>query len=253
MKNNSLIITFLFLLSFLSFSQEIEKDLYLKHSVRQEGESYNFTVLSADKKGPFQHVKTKYYYWFKAQKVMSTQGGSSGLLLNGKFESFYDNKQLSSKGHFCKGLKDGEWLYWRENGSLLHVEHWKKGKLFGSEMFYDEKGNVTTTIDYNCYSYSKSTKDSLIVSNYTGTKKTITTFDDKGIVTSKKSFKEGKEVDVKKRFKISSVFKKDKTSKENNSEKNPKESKEKKDWFKFMKRNKGEDKPVKEATKKKEK
>ncbi len=236
MKNNSLIIAFLFLTSFLSFSQEIEKDLYLKHSVRQAGESYNFTVLSADKKGPFHHDKTKYYFWFKAQKVMSTQGGSSGLLLNGKFESFYDNKQLSSKGHFSKGLKDGEWLYWRENGSLIHVEHWKKGKLFGVEMFYDEKGNAIKTFDYKCYSYSKSTQDSLIVSNYEGTKKTITTFDDKGIITSKKTFNDGKEIEVKEKFKISSVFKKDKTSKEKNTDNKPKEVKEKKKLFGFLKK-----------------
>ena len=249
MKNNSLIIAFLFLTSFFSFSQEIEKDLYLKHSVRQDGESFNFSVLSEDKKGPLHHDKTKYYYWFKAQKVMSTQGGSSGLLLNGKFESFYDNKQLSSKGHFCKGLKDGEWLYWRENGTLIHVEHWKKGKMFGAEMIYDEKGNVKSTTNYKCSSFSKTTEDSLIVSNYSGTKKSITTFDDKGEVISKKSFKNGEEIEVKEKFKIGSVFKKKETS-GNSSENKAKETKEKKKLFGFLKRKDGtekkSDKPVKE-------
>lgn len=248
MKNISIIIVIIFGISFFSFSQEMDKDIYLKHSLRQDGEAYQFTVIDPDKKGVFHHDKSKYYYWFKAQKVISTQGGSSGLVLNGEFEAFYDNKQLSKKGNFCKGLKNGEWFYWRTDGTLMRVEHWKKGRLFGNEMFYDEKGKLQSTTNYTHWSFSRKTADSLIVSNHSGTKKTISTFDENGNIISKKTFKKGKEIDSKNKKKLGSIFKKKDTS--INSEKRTKKTesgtkkdekssettKEKKGWFKFLKK-----------------
>jgi antitoxin component YwqK of YwqJK toxin-antitoxin module len=194
--------------TFISYTQDLQKELYLKHSVRQDGESYNFFVLEKDEKRKKNHDETKYYFWYKSQKVMCTQGGSSGTLLNGEFESFYDNKQLSKNGTFKKGLKDGEWKYWREDGSLIRTENWKKGTKYGKETVFDDKGQVVVKINYLRKSFSRKTADSLVVSNYAGTKKTISIFDEKGEIISVQSFKGGREIKPKKKFKINSIFRK---------------------------------------------
>lgn len=179
---------FFFLSVFVLSAQKIDKYLYLKHSTKQDGLSFQFTVLEDDKHGVWIYDKSKFYYWFKAQKVLSTQGGSSGLLLHGNFESFYENKQLAQKGSFHKGLKNGEWKYWRENGTLLKVENWKKGRQAGEEIIYNEKGEPIATTCYKRNGFTRKTADSLIVSNFKGTKKTITTFDAQGKITSKTKY-----------------------------------------------------------------
>lgn len=185
----------IFLFTITAFSQNIDEDLYRKHSIKQDGETYQFLVIDADEKETKHFDKSKYYFWFKAQKVITTQGGASGQLLDGKFESFYENKQLSSKGNFKKGLKDGEWLYWKKDGSLIRTENWKKGVKSGSQKIYDEKGSVTEETNYKCSgAYTRKTADSLIVSNASGTRKTISTLDENGKVTSTKKIKKGKEV-----------------------------------------------------------
>lgn len=210
MKNFILIITLNILTT--SFSQDFDKEIFLKYTVRQDNESFQFIVLSGDKKGVIHYDKSKYYYWFKSQKVICTQGGSAGFLLNGKFEAFYENKQLSRKGNFVKGLKNGEWLYWRQDGTLIHTEHWRKGKIRGLEIYFDEKGNEILKMNYKCNSFTKKTADSLIVSNYSGSKKTISIFDENGVITSKKKFKNGQEIELKekKETKLFSIFKKKK-------------------------------------------
>lgn len=193
---NLLIIVFLTFTS-LVLGQKVDKEIYLKHSFKQDGLSYQFTVLDESKPGVFHYNKSKYYYWFKAQKVMSTQGGASGLLLNGLFESFYENKQLNSKGKFNRGLKNGEWIYWRTDGSIERLEHWKNGSKYGKELIYNEKGVLTESTYYKCNSYTK------------------TTFDKDGVILSSKKYKNGKE--------LMSKDKEEKT--ESDPKTNPKEKK----------------------------
>ena len=233
----------LFFIAFSTFifSQKVDKDIYLKHSFKQDGLSYQFTVLGDNKIGVLHYNKNKYYHWFKAQKVLSTQGGASGQLLDGLFESFYENKQLNSKGKFNKGLKNGEWIYWRENGSIERLEHWKNGSKYGKELIYDEKGILTESIIHKCNSYTK------------------TTFDKDGVILSTKKFKNGKEsisksqkeetksdqntsVKEKKSF---NPFKKSKSSSTEEKEKETKpaaEEKEKKGFKLFKKKESPEDK-----------
>jgi antitoxin component YwqK of YwqJK toxin-antitoxin module len=174
-----------------AIGQKIEQDLYLKHSMKQDGESFQFTVLDRDEKGVRRYNKSKFYFWFKAQKVLATQGGASGQLLNGPFESFYDNKQLCRKGNFSKGLKNGEWLYWRRNGVLIRSEYWKKGRKRGTEKVYDETGNVYETIVHKRHKFTRTTPDSLISSNATGTRKTVYTKDPQGGILTKSIYKDG--------------------------------------------------------------
>lgn len=123
-------LVFLFSL-FVTFthSQREVKEFYLNRNLKQDGLQMQFKILDEDKHGVWFYNKEKFYFWYKAQHVLSTQGESSGLLLHGEFESFYSNKQLYNKGEFHKGLKSGEWIYWREDGTIRRTEDWRNGNL----------------------------------------------------------------------------------------------------------------------------
>lgn len=129
--------------------REIEQH-ELSRSVKCEGLLYQFQVLDRDKHGVWFYNENKHYYWFKSQRVISTQGSSSGRLLNGPFEAFYSNKQLAQKGNYNKGLKQGEWLYWSESGYLTKTERWSRGAQRGVQKDFDVNGNIhsTTTIRF---------------------------------------------------------------------------------------------------------
>ncbi|MFK7784157.1 MAG: toxin-antitoxin system YwqK family antitoxin, partial [Crocinitomicaceae bacterium] len=129
------------LIASFAFAQKPLKDVYLKRTLKQDGLQYEFKVLDDDKHGVWFYDKEKFYFWYKAQGVKSTQGESSGTLLHGNFESFYENDQLHQKGIFKRGLKCGEWLHWREDGSLIYTAKWSKGEL-KAKKWYSESGKV---------------------------------------------------------------------------------------------------------------
>ncbi len=136
------IILFLLIAStFPTIAQKPLKDFYLKRTLNQDGLQYEFSVLEEDKHGVFHYNKDKFYFWYKAQGLKWTQGESSGILLHGGFESFYENDQLHEKGNFKRGLKCGEWLHWRDNGSLVYAEVWSDGEL-KSKRWYNESGEI---------------------------------------------------------------------------------------------------------------
>jgi len=129
------IIISLFLLVCLVFKAEstyaqnkVSKDYTLQKTLKQDGLEYQFTVLSSDKRGVLHFDLDRTYYWYKAQKVMGTEGGASGTLLHGEFVAYHSNKQLAQQGRFCKGVKCGTWRYWNEEGKNIKIEKWKKGK-----------------------------------------------------------------------------------------------------------------------------
>ena len=148
---------------FIGFSQKPMKDFYLKKSLKQDGFQYQFTVLDEDERGIWHFNKSKFYFWYKAQKVLSTQGGASGQLLNGDFEAFHENKQLAQKGTFYKGLKDGNWIYWRKNGTLITIENWKHGEYSGTKELFNEKGELIETSKYSRFKCVRTVGDSVIV------------------------------------------------------------------------------------------
>ena len=148
---------------FTSFSQEPKKDFYLKKSLKQDGFQYQFTVLEEDARGIRYFNKTKFYFWYKAQKVISTQGGASGQLLNGEFEAYHENKQLAQQGTFHKGLKDGEWTYWRKDGTLITIENWKHGEYSGTKELFNEKGELIETCKYSRFKCAKNHGDSTVI------------------------------------------------------------------------------------------
>lgn len=130
----------LFINSSIVVGQKGLEKYHLRKSMKQDEIQYQFYVTEeGDKRSNYK--KNKKYSWYKSQKLFTTQGGASGVLLDGDFESYFFNKQLHSKGYFNRGLKDGEWRYWRNNGTLKKTEKWRNGNLIGEEVFYDENGN----------------------------------------------------------------------------------------------------------------
>ena len=172
------VIALLLLCHFGCFAQKPLRDFYLKRSLKQDGQQFQFTVLDEDKHGIWVYQKDKYYHWYKAQNVISTQGGSSGTLLNGKFEAFYPNKQLARKGSFHKGLKHGKWLYWREDGTLFSSENWVNGVQRGQQKCYDTDGQEIELTRVKRNRVERRVGDSLLISRNNGKYEKITIYDD---------------------------------------------------------------------------
>lgn len=191
-------VTILFLVFFsTSFSQKKNSELYLKRSFNLNGFQYEFTVLDEDKRGVSHYDQAKFYFWFKSQRVLSTQGASSGQLLNGKFQVFYNSKQLFEKGIFHRGLKHGKWQYWRSDGTLLRTERWKNGTLRGKTLLYDTHGKLTETRKYFKHSLRRTTADSTVCERLDGSKRTVWLKDSTGKVVEKHVFKNGFSVAAK--------------------------------------------------------
>lgn len=164
-----LLLVFLTLFSFVGFSQKFE--IENKFHIKQNDRSIVFRVLDVDDSQLKKYNSEKYYYWFKSQKVLNTQGGSSGSLLHGDYESFYKNNQLAEKGLFKKGLKDGTWKSWNQNGILIHQENWSKGTQIGKQLYYNQDGLIQKTIIYKSNQTQIIARDTTILK----TKKTVLT------------------------------------------------------------------------------
>lgn len=261
-----LLLSFVFF-AFHSLGQKDLEEFYLKRSLKQEGQQFNFYVQDEDKHGVWFYSKKKFYFWYKSQKVLSTQGESSGILLNGKFEAFYPNKQLSQKGQFRKGLKNGEWLYWRNNGVLRFEENWKRG-VIRSEKWYDEKGEVFRSLVVKGGKTYRESGDSTLITSKNGHSKTLFIRDKQGRIKAEERYKDNKPHGKWRTFEdgkeiSSSTYKngeleeqpapKEKTEKSDKSEKEVKEKKEKKSFKDWFKRKPKEDKPPKKTKKEKKK
>ena len=82
------------------------------------------------------------YYWYSSNKIMETQGGFDGKVLDGTYTVFYLSNNLKERGCFKNGLKHGEWITWFEDGRIHEVRIWKRGVLNGECKTYNEKGEL---------------------------------------------------------------------------------------------------------------
>ncbi len=109
-------------------------------------ETINFETLRYT--SDFTAKKEKIYLWYKSGKIMETEGGYEGKLLNGKYTVFYQNKALKEKGQVKKGLRCGEWRSWYADGELKEVVNWKRGQKHGLFQSYDESGDLIVQSRY---------------------------------------------------------------------------------------------------------
>jgi antitoxin component YwqK of YwqJK toxin-antitoxin module len=88
------------------------------------------------------------YHYHHVGSIHQTQGGYTGNLLDGKWETTYPDRSLQSQGQFDNGLKTGTWRYWHPNGRLQKEDRWKTGQLHGAFFEYDEDGNLLKRGNY---------------------------------------------------------------------------------------------------------
>lgn len=140
MKRALYIFTFIiFLFPVITFAQRIpDLDLTSRVVVNKTDETI-YTHVNSDKPN-FTPKISNTYFWFSAGQIKSTQGGYSGKLLDGGYESFYPDKTLKEKGAFKNGLKDGEWRKWYPSGNLKEIKYWNKGKDEEKFIILDEQG-----------------------------------------------------------------------------------------------------------------
>lgn len=181
---------FLFcLFALLNANSQSPKNINPTMIVKQDGLSHKFTLDDYSLKTKTNHNKRKTYFWFKAQRIIATQGGSSGTLLNGEYQSYYDNSQLNENGFFRKGLKHGTWKSWYRNGKLKSIERWKYGRQLHRQYFFDKQGNIQKRVWIHRLGRQMETMDTTMVLQ--GRKLRISIMDSLGKVTEIQKFKNG--------------------------------------------------------------
>ena len=177
----------LFLIVVFSFSSVFSqkpKDITNYKSIRANNEFFQFHVKDHDEKMPRNFSNNKIYFWYKSQEIIATQGGGSGQLLHGNFESYFPNKQLCKRGAFVNGLQHGKWTFWYDNGNLKKIEYFKHGVNVKTTTYYNENGIVSKTSTH---------KGNKIIIDKDST---ITVFDKDSIVLKKQTYFPNGTVDI---------------------------------------------------------
>lgn len=109
----------------LMFQKNISKQKVITFQGKQVHFELKENVVSKKKR----YSEHKDYFWYRSQSIIITKGAASGYLLNGYYESYFDNHQFSERGCFKNGLKHGKWVYWNQEGQIIKKEKWFFGKL----------------------------------------------------------------------------------------------------------------------------
>src|SRR6202012_31644 len=88
------------------------------------------------------------YYWYASNKIMQTNGGYAGKVLNGKYTSFYLTGNLKEKGIFKNGVKNGKWVAWYDDGKIKEISVWQKGLKKGYSKEFDTEGELISKVKY---------------------------------------------------------------------------------------------------------
>lgn len=104
--------------------------------VKNVTETIRAELLSYDSR-PIRIRSDRFYYWFKAQKILHTQGGFGGRVLDGKYTAYFPDNNLKETGYFRAGLKIGKWQCWFVNGQLMEETSWRRGLKSGNYIKYN--------------------------------------------------------------------------------------------------------------------
>jgi hypothetical protein len=126
-------------LSFVSVKAQSYQDILARQKVIINYDDHTVVTYtkSVEKVLP---KNDSYYHWLSGSSINVTQGGFSGKLLNGSFESFFLNKNLKESGQFVNGLKVGKWKSWDDKGVLTDKYVWKGGKKNGHYQKFNSDG-----------------------------------------------------------------------------------------------------------------
>jgi uncharacterized protein len=73
------------------------------------------------------------------RELISLNGKDSTL--EGKYQAFYQNGSLSTKGHYHKNLSDSTWIFFFENGNKKATGKYEHGIQSGKWSYFFENGN----------------------------------------------------------------------------------------------------------------
>jgi len=85
------------------------------------------------------------YFWYSPYAgVQKTQGESGGILLDGTYKLF-ENEKLRMKINYKKGLMDGDCIFWDIKGKITDKMHYTAG-IMDYAKFSNDSGNVVEWI-----------------------------------------------------------------------------------------------------------
>ena len=115
-----ILIYFTYLLTFSSFSDEIDYDqlIYIDGLLYQK----------------------EIYEVFSGNVTGLQNGKVLHGLKEGEWKGFYDNGNLLWSGFYNKGLNISKWIEYHKNGKVFTMGHYENGKKIGVWLFYDEQG-----------------------------------------------------------------------------------------------------------------
>ncbi len=124
----------------IALTVQAQNPLLRKHI---KTDSFKYEIyISKTELSRFKLNDSLYYHWCKAQKIMITQGGVDGNVLDGDYIKFYRSGQLAEKGKMRMGLKHGYWKTWYADGNLATVYRYRHGRKHGSYAIFDGGGDI---------------------------------------------------------------------------------------------------------------
>ena len=98
------------------------------------------SVLNSNKK--IRPKSGHIYLWYTSNKILETEEGFDGRIVDGQFKVFYINDQLKEQGTVKNGLRAGRWIYWYSNGRVNEKIRWKKGQKWGEYKLFNNDGEL---------------------------------------------------------------------------------------------------------------
>lgn len=83
-----------------------------------------------------------WYYYYKEDSTVYLMENYRNDTLNGYFERYWKNGQISAKGYYKDGKFDSIFIAYWENGQELGISYYKNGKLNGVALSFDQNGKI---------------------------------------------------------------------------------------------------------------
>jgi antitoxin component YwqK of YwqJK toxin-antitoxin module len=91
---------------------------------------------------PYESGELRYRY----SRYLAPDGGR--WVRHGLFQAFHPNGELSSEGHYERGVEIGLWRDYHENGQLAAEGEYKAGKESGRWRFWYADGRLEKEVVY---------------------------------------------------------------------------------------------------------
>ncbi len=137
----------LFLLTSFCLSQKVQcqakiQKLFLDNNFEETTQKRALYIGEGMEEGGL-YVLNCYWSYNKKLALVVHFTNASLKVLDGKYVSYYNKKNIESEGNYNKGKKDGVWKYMASNGKLEDSTIYKEGKIiFENDFYYFKNGTV---------------------------------------------------------------------------------------------------------------